>query len=279
MSSARDELDPRLITIDVIINGKVSSFSQPLYIKAVGVKYANQNQNEAEIVIANLKRDTANYILTQTSPFNRDKTTKQVIVKAGRKSYGLSTVFIGDITSSAISQPPDVFLTLRSLTKDSAKGDIVSIFNPPESTVFGVSNDLAKSLDLSLKFQALDKTVSNYSFTGGKLNQVNDIQSLGAYDVYVDDNVLVVKDTRTPLTGRTYLLDIDNGLVGKPQFNEQGIEVKFMFEGSFTLGAALKIKSITNPAANGDYVVYKLGFELTTREEPFYWVAEAARIN
>lgn len=279
MALNRNEIDPRLMTIDVIVNNKTLSFSQPLYIKAVGMKYANQNQNEAEIVIANLKKETANFLLTQTSPFNPNKTPKTVVVKAGRKSYGLTTVFIGNITSSAISQPPDVFLTLRCLTQNTAKGDVVSIFKPPESTVKSIAKDLADSLKLSFNFQAQDKSVSNYSFTGGKLNQIQDVQSLGAYDVFVDDDTLVVKDQAVPLTGKTYALDIDNGLIGKPEFTEQGVQVKYMFNGTSTLGGSLKLISKTNPATNGTYVIYKLGFELTTRDDPFYLVAEALRVG
>ncbi len=279
MASARQEVDPRLMTIDVVINGKTSSFSQPLYIKAVGTKYANQNQNEGEITIGNLKRETADYLLTQTSPFTLNKTPKTVIVKAGRQSYGLTTVFIGNITSSIISQPPDVFLTLRCLTKNSEKGNIVSITQAPETTVSTISQQLAATLGLNLNFQASNKTVSNYSFTGGALNQISDIQELGDYDAYIDDNVLVVKDILTPLSGKTIQVDLDHGMIEKPEFTEQGVKVKFMFDGVTTLGSALQLTSITNPAANGTYVIYKLGFELATREKPFYWIAEAARVK
>jgi hypothetical protein len=40
----------------------------------------------------------------------------------------------------------------------------------------------------------------------------------------------------------------------------------------------LEVRSKINPAANGTYTVYKLGFDLANRDTAFYLIAEASRV-
>ncbi len=66
-------------------------------------------------------------------------------------------------------------------------------------------------------------------------------------------------------------------MIGIPEFTEQGIKVKFLLDNRTTLGGGIQIESKIYPATNGNYVIYKLGFEITNRDKPFYWIAEATR--
>ena len=273
---ATTELDPRLLRISVEINGQLKSY-EDLDMSASGTKYANANQNECEVKISNLDQATRDYLLTETSPFNKNKTRKILRVEAGRVSTGYSLVFQGDITNAIGAQPPDITLALKAATGDYAKGQIVSRSQAGVVPLRNIAARIAQDLGLSLSFQAAPKQVSNYSFTGSAAKQVGQLGQLARVNAYVDDGALVVKDWNAPLADRVREVNLDTGMIGIPEFTETGIKVKLLFDNQTVLGGALRVTSRLNPAANGLYTVAKLGFELASRDTPFYFIAEATR--
>jgi len=267
--------DNRLLRIGIEINGRLQVY-EGLAMYARGSKYANANQNDCEITITNLSSVTRDQILSDVSPFNNNRTPKSFIVEAGRESYGYSKVFSGTIASATPSQPPDINLVLKALTKDDKKGEVIAR-SMPESKLSSVARNVAKDLGVTLQFEATDKVISNYNFTGGALKQVDELGKAGNVDVYVDDDLMIVKDTNKPLTNQIRILNIDTGLIGIPEITEQGIKVKFMFDNQTKLGGMLRVQSKINPATSGDYIIYKLSFDLSSRDNSFYWIAEAKR--
>ncbi len=271
-------LDPRIIEVSIQVNDVVKTYSQ-LAIIATGTKFANPLQNEAEVTIYNIDKQTQDFILSETSPYNLNRTPKIVTIKAGRQSYGTSLIYIGNIAYARVSQPPDIGLTLKCLTGNFAKGNIFSLSFPQGTPVDVIAAQFAQQAGLSLTFQAPNKNVANYAYSGALTQQVQSIQALDArYAAFIDDQTLVVKDGLVPLTGVLTILSAETGMIGIPEFTEQGIKVKFLLDNRTTLGGALQIKSQLYPAANGTYVIYKLSFEIATRDTPFYYIAEAARI-
>lgn len=244
---------------------------------ASGTKYANANQNECEVKITNLDKATRDYLLTETSPFNKNKKRKILTVEAGRVSTGYSLVFAGDITNAVGAQPPDITLTLKAATGDHAKGDIIATSQPGTAPLRNIASRVAQDLGATLLFQAKPKLISNYSFTGSKVKQVEQLGAMGRVNAYLDDTALIVKEFNAPLEQRTRELNLDTGMVGIPEFTEQGIKVKMLFDNQTVLGGGLRVTSKLNPAANGLYTVFKLGFELASRDTPFYYIAECTR--
>lgn len=270
------ELDPRLLRIGIEINGQLKLY-EGLAMTASGTKYANANQNECEVKITNLDQATRDYLLTETSPFNKNKKRKILTVEAGRKSTGYSLVFSGDITNAVGAQPPDITLTLKAATGDHAKGDIIAASQPGVAPLQNIASSVAQGLGASLVFEAKPKQISNYSFTGSKVKQIEQLGAMGRVNAYLDDNSLVVKDFNAPLEKRTRELNLDTGMIGIPEFTEQGIKVKMLFDSQTVLGGGINVTSKLNPAANGLYTVFKLGFELASRDTPFYYIAECTR--
>lgn len=275
---AANELDPRLLRIGIEIGGQLKLY-EGLAMTASGTKFANANQNECEVKITNLDEATRNYLLTETSPFNKSKKRKLLTVEAGRKSTGYSLVFAGDITNTVGAQPPDITLTLKAATGDYAKGQIIASSQPGVVPLRNIASRIAQDLGLSLTFEAKPKQISNYSFTGSAVKQVEQLGAMGRVNAYIDDRALVVKDFNAPLAKRTRELSPDTGMIGIPEFTEQGIKVKMLFDNQTVLGGGVNITSKINPAANGLYTVFKLGFELASRDAPFYYIAECARAN
>ena len=270
------ELDPRLLRIGIEINGKLKLY-EGLAMTASGTKYANANQNECEVKITNLDQATRDFLLTETSPFNKNKKRKLLTVEAGRVSPGYSLVFAGDITNAVGAQPPDITLTLKAATGDYAKGIIIASSQPAVAPLKNIAAKVAKDLGLGLTFQATAKQISNYSYTGSAVKQVEHLGSMGRVNAFIDDKTLVVKNFNTALERRVRELNLDTGMIGIPEFTEQGIKVKMLFDNQTTLGGGIRITSKLNPAANGLYTVFKLGFELASRDTPFYYIAECTR--
>lgn len=248
-------------------------------LRATGTKFANALQNQCTVTISNIDKATQDFILTEVSPYNLNRTPKIVQVQAGRVSTGLTTVYRGNVVKAIVSQPPDVSITLTSLTSNFLKGNIISRnyggITPLETICAGVSQDTQTLLN----FQATNQNIANYSFGGGALNQVELLNGLGGINAFIDDDQLIVKNAMTPLRGITRVLSAETGMIGIPEFTEQGIKVKMLFDNQTRLGSGLQINSTQYPAANGNYVVYKLNFDLASRDVPFYYIAEAARIS
>lgn len=272
-----NELDPRIISVTIEINGQTKTYSSPLNITATGTKYGNALQNECTITIDNLDVETQDYLLTETSPYNRNFTQKTVTVRAGRESYGTAIIYIGNIVTISVSQPPDIRITLKCLTGNFLKGNIISRNQAGAVALSFLSSQIAQDTNTVLNFQANDKSIANYQFGGGALNSVELLSQSGNINAFIDDNTLVVKNAFIPLTGTTRILSAETGMIGIPEFTEQGIKVKFLLDNQTKLGGGLEVKSVQYPATNGNYVIYKLGFQIASRDTPFYYIAEAAR--
>jgi len=271
------ELDPRVIKISIEVNGRLKTYDGSLALTANGTKYANPLQNECQVTLSNLDKTTQDSILTETSPYNLNRTPKTIIVEAGRQSYGTAVIYRGNIVSSTLSQPPDLTITLKCLTGNFLKGNILSRSQPGSVTLSQLSKQIAQDNNTLLNFQATDRNISNYSYAGAALKQVDVLGTMGGINVFIDDNVLVVKDAWVPLNNTLRVLNAETGMIGIPEFTEQGIRVKFLLDNRTTLGGSLQIESKEYPAVNGVYVIYKLGFQIASRDTPFYYIAEAAR--
>lgn len=271
------ELDPRIVKVSIEVNGVFKTYSSPLAITVNGTKYGNALQNEAEVILENLDRETQDFILTETSPYNLNRTPKTVIVEAGRVSYGTAIIYRGNVVTAMVTQPPDIGIVLKCLTGNFIKGNIITRNQPGQATLFQISSQINQDIGTVLNFQATDRNIANYSFAGAALKQVDVLGAMGNLNAFIDDSALVVKNAFIPLSNTLRILSAETGMIGIPEFTEQGIKVKFLLDNRTVLGGSLRIISQQYPAANGDYVIYKLGFQIATRDTPFYYIAEAAR--
>lgn len=270
------EYDPRVLRVGVQV-GDLVNWYQDLSLSVSGSKTSNDNQADCTVKLTNLSKEVRDYLLKETSPFNKNAIKKRIVVQAGRKSTGVVRVFEGDITKSSISQPPDIELTLTAKANNAMKAKMVTQTFAEQAKLLEIAKKVAKDLELSLNFQAKDKNIRSYSYTGPALKQVTKLAEMGNVNAYIDDEFLIVKDSDKPLMGKRKILNVESGMVGIPELTEKGIKVKFLFDPDTTLGAELKIESNLNPAAVGDYIIYKLDFSLSNHSTDFYWTAEAKR--
>lgn len=270
-------LDLRRIRIGIEINGQIN-FYEGLRVKVSGTKYASPTQNDCTVVISGLKQETRDFILTETSPFNANRTPKRLIVDVGRVSYGLFRLFIGDIVSAEPSSPPDLDLTIKAKTENAQAGNVISTSAGASITLSALTQRIASDLGLTPTFQAQDKNIANYTHTGSALAQVQRLAAAGGVDAFIDDKQLVVKSASSPISGKLRILNKDTGMVGIPKGDEKGVKVQFLIDPNAAIGGALRIDSRMNKSLNGDYVIEQLAFEAASHDTPFFYTATATRL-
>lgn len=269
-------IDQRILRIGIEVSGQLQWY-EGLQMTARGSKGVTDTQNSCFASIVNLSKDVRNYILTETSPFNKNKTPKKLIVEAGRVSTGTARLFVGNIISSSPTQPPDIGLDLNAQTGAFKKGELVARSGPAREKLSAIAKRVGEDLEATVVFEAEDKFIANYSFSGANLRQVNALAETGNVDAYLDDETLVVKDRGKPLKNRVKIINSTSGMIGIPEATERGVKVKILFDLETDLGGEIELTSELNPALDGNYTIFKIDFDLASRDTAWYLDIEASR--
>jgi hypothetical protein len=268
--------DLRRIRFGIEISGRINWY-EGLRVRAGGTKFANAQQNECTLTVSGLSMSTRDHLLTETSPFNSNRTPKRLIIEVGRVSTALFRIFIGDIVSAEPSAPPDVDVIIKAKTQSAQAGNVVAIASGPISKLSAISQRVADEIGLGLDFQALDKNISNFSYTGAALKMVNLLQDSGGVRAFIDDETLIVKNYGSALSGRIRILGAETGMVGIPKATEKGLDVTFLIDSESLLGGMIRLDSKMNKSLNGDYVIDQLKFDVASHEDPFFYSATCSQ--
>ena len=268
--------DLRRIRFGIEISGRINWY-EGLRVRAGGTKFANAQQNECTLTVSGLSMSTRDHLLTETSPFNSNLTPKRLIIEVGRVSTALFRIFIGDIVSAEPSSPPDVDVIIKAKTQSAQAGNVVAIASGPISKLSAISQRVADEIGLGLDFQALDKNISNFSYTGAALKMVNLLQDSGGVRAFIDDETLIVKNYGSALAGRIRILGADTGMVGIPKATEKGLDVTFLVDSESLSGGLIRLDSKMNKSLNGDYVIDQLKFDVASHEDPFFYSATCSQ--
>lgn len=271
-------IDLRRIRIGIEVDGGINWYEdQNMNVTASGTKYANPLQNDCTAVISGLSTATRDYILTETSPFNSNRTPKRLIVEAGRVSSGVFRLFVGDIISSEPGSPPDVNLTIKAKTQNAQSGNIIAVDGAATQKLSAIADRVAREIGVALDFVATDKNIANFSYTGAALKMIELLQQAGRVRAFIDDEVLIVKDYGKSHIGRIKVLNQESGMVGIPKPTESGLDVQYIIDGESLLGGMLRIDSRMFKAVNGDYIIDELKFEVSSHGDAFFYTAKCSR--
>lgn len=262
-------MDNRILQVGIEVNGQLNVYTDARMTVRIN-KSSDSKQNTCEVTIANLLKETIDYLITETSPWNPAKKPKILTVIAGRESIGTERIYTGEVVLSVPSLPPDIILTMRAQTSESTKYKWAAISTPKNIQLSELSKIVADSYSLKLKMEATDKTVSNYAFNGPLAKQVQKLEMVGDIDAYIDDETLVVKDLGKPLKNLARVVSMNTGMVGTPTLDEKGIRVRVLYDPEYSLGMQIEIQSELNKAANGQYVVYNMAYSLANNDRDWY---------
>ena len=269
-----DKIDCRKIVVELDLES-VRKRYEGLAIKYSVTKTGNGQMNEATIGICNMLKEDRDYILKTASPLRRHKQRKSITLLVGTEEKGVVKLFSGDITEATVTQPPDIWLTVKAKTGYFSRSSLVSVAGQDKEKLSDLTTRVAETMGLQAVFQAEDKIVGSYSFTGGAGLQVDKLGEAALVNAYVEDDKLIVRPEGEPLKGKVRKLDKTSGMVGIPELNEQGVKVKMIHDLETTVGFQLDIESDLNPAANGSYVIHKVTFTGESHGQPYYIDAEA----
>jgi len=268
--------DDRIVKVIIEVGNEIKTY-EDLQIQASGTKTNNALQNEFEIKITNLSKATRDFILSESNILDRNKINKRITLEAGRKSYGTSIIYVGDIRMVTVSQPPDIAIIIKTYTGNQSKNEVVSRSQGALVSLSVLSKQIALDLGLELIFQATDKQISNYSFTGAKLTQINKLNEMGGINAFVDDTRLIVTDKDKPIIGAIKILNKNTGMIGVPQLTERGLTAKMLLDNETLIGGVVEVESTINTSVNGTYVIYKMSYDIASRDNNFYVTIECNR--
>lgn len=266
--------DQRVVRVGLQIDGEFIFF-EGLDIRANGRIFANGLPAQSTIRISNMTRATRNYVLTKASPLiplQGERKPILVTLDVGRESYGTFTLYEGNSFASGATQPPDIGITLQSLTKNLFAALIGGYSQSGERSLRIICQSVATTLGLNLDFQATDKNIDNYSYTGDAYYQLYKLNQMGGIQAMIDGKKLVVLNANESRgDSEPRLISISTGMVGIPQVSSEGVTVRIMVDNSIKIGGDVRIESIVNPSANGTYKVNQINFDIANRAQPFYY--------
>ena len=271
-------IDQRIVRVGIVFDGVITWY-EDLWIEAKGVKLSNTIMGQAEVVILNLSREARERILQETNPFLNRGNLIPIIVEAGRVSYGTTTLYQGEIFRSEAMPKPNVGVRLRCIQGYANRSKIVSLGAKEISKLSTIAAWVAESNGYDLSFEIPEKNIGSYSFTGSSQAAITQLEALcgNGSSVYVDNGTMFVRANGTPSKGYPVRqLDKYSGLM-KASGTEYGCKAEMLFDNVTRIGGQIDLESEINPSLNGSYTVRRLGFHVTSRDLPFYYVAECDR--
>lgn len=270
-------LDARLIQVGVQVGTDLRIYDQDMSITCNIVKSCNALQNEATVTIVGLAKIVRDQLLSETSPYNRNYTPKALSISAGRASTGVFSIYTGNIIETSVTQAPDIVTTIKSKTLNFAKQIVIAKAFAAQTKLSVIAQSVAADLGLVPVFEATDRNINNFSFTGPQTKLLNKLNECLGVTAYVDDNKLVVRDTVSPLKNVVHVLSEESGMIGAPELTDVGVRVKYLLDPQTQLSGKLTIQSTLNPSLSGDYTIYNLAHVLASRDVAFYTIADCVR--
>lgn len=267
--------DNRIVRLGIEIDGDLKMF-EGLDIRAIGQKFASPQSSVCIIKVSNLTREQKNLIMTRATPMlvpnDPNAAPIPVTLDVGRQSKGTFRLFEGTCWASHVTMPPDIGITLMSTTNNLAASFMQSVNMGETASLKAIASSVATSFNLILNFTATDRQIANFHWTGGLQMAMNKLARAADVRVFSDGKVLSVWDNGMTIGGAdAFTLSAENGMIGIPEVTQSGVKVRMLIDARPRIGGPITIKSLANPAVNGNYVISTINYELTSRDDPFWY--------
>ncbi len=270
--------DPRIVQVAIAFPDETLTF-EGLAIYASGRIFRATLNNTCECRIYNLTKDQRNYILSATSPLNNPHQKIAMSLNVGRESYGTFTLFNGYIILSRATQPPDIGISLTSLTNGLEIGVTLGSTQGALTQLRTIASKIAENNGLTLDFRATDRQISNYSYNGSVAYELHELNDMGDIVASINSGILTVVDAAQVNNDGSILVNAANGMVGIPEFTFQGVKVKIMINNQVKVGNKITLQSAQLPAANGDYLVQRIDYDVSSRDQQFFYTLDCVVLS
>lgn len=267
------------IEIETIDNGKKQlKRLDGLSIRAKVSRKRGSLLSEGNISIANLKSSDIEYLTTYTSPYINPSKRKKLNIYAGYSQTGYGRIFTGDIYKALPSDLPDTWLNIEAKSLYYQNRIPIS-YSVENMSMKENAQSIANNLGLQLDWQATtQKNIEVFNFTGSLKGLINKFNKTGDVVMFEDNGKLKVQDKiQKPSSKKIKLVSEETGLIGLPEPDQFGVKFKCLCDVSVSCGDWISLKSKRLASINGNYQVYTLDFDVTSREQAFYSIIYAKR--
>ena len=275
-------LKERIILVKFVLStGETVEIENTLHMDVKIKKTTAAASNEADIRVINLNRDVAKSIIEASAKIYTTRTTRNkctVYVTAGSADGELSDIFAGDVVTARLTGDTDQVLEIKAQT--GFYGNLTQVarsFPQKQTTAKTVCESLANTYGVELKFDATNVPIYRYSFSGDPSQEMRMLLSDYGVACTIDDNVLLARDIGAAANYDIKVVNADTQMIGYPELDEHGVKVVALFDAQFKIGGKIDVSSVKNPAANGQYVVHEVNYDLSNYAAKFEMALTTAK--
>lgn len=227
--------------------------------------------SEANVSIANLTRSDIEYLTTYMSPYVNPGIKKKINIYAGYDTIGYGRIFTGDIYKALPSDIPDTWLNIEAKSLFYQNRIPIS-YSATNISMEEAGKSIANQLGLNFDWQAdTQKNIDIFNFRGSKAQLIEKYNSFGDVVAFEDNGVFKVQNkTSKRESNQIKLISAATGMIGIPEPDQFGVKVKTFVDPSLACGDWIKLESDRLKAVNGEYQIYSLDFDITSREQAYY---------
>ena len=222
-------------------------------------KQGGDERPSCTVTIGNLNIDVVRKLTTLSfRPLQRFK--NQITINAGDVEKQLQTVFIGDFENAYgdFQSVPTMNLQVKAIAAQHG-----ALMATPATSVDG-TEQVAKLMEqwaveagYTLDNRGVNASVKNAVYRGSPVEKAKTLARDVGIDLIIDDGKFTITPNNTPIDGNAVLVDAQHGLLGYPQFSNDGIQFTSIFNPNYKIGGLVKVDSIV-PRASGIWKITKI---------------------
>ena len=249
--------------------------------QAVIMQYNSTAQGMLELAIYGLPLEMINR-LTRIGTVQNQYKINTILVAAGDQDGVMSVVYQGQIDQAFgnFMGMPEVALIVvaRAATVAAVKPVNASSYRGA-ADVGQIMQDLANTMGLQFVNENVQVQLSNPYFRGTALDQVKSCAQAANINYSIDKGILRIWGKGTAIGGDAIEVSVDTGLIGYPNFSENGIELTTLFNPNYALGGNVDVKSTLTPAC-GKWNIWRVIHSIASETPGGQWLSQvsAARL-
>lgn len=240
------------------------------------VKAGLPSADHAEIRVWGLTTSIMNHATDLGKPLARIR-NNTVTVSAGDDTAGMSQVFAGTIMTAYgdFTDPPNASLNITAISNQvDATKPVKPLSFPGGSDVTVIAAQIASSMGKNLVNSGVSGIVlSNQYLPGTAFDQLKALAVAANINADASGQTLDIWPKTGKRGGAVPDIGPTSGLVGYPEYCDQGVAIKAEYQPGFVLGGQFNLTtSITN--AKGLWNILKLTYDLESETPDGPWFVE-----
>lgn len=206
--------------------------------------------DRAEVRVFGLPPSIMNEVTTLGVPISMTRKNNTILVEAGDVGGVMATVFFGDIGKSFqnFDNQPDTFFQVIAWT-----GAIPAMVPTPPISVQGgadvatMMSGIATGMGYAFENNGVQAQLSNPYFAGTAIDQAHELAMAANIELQIDSATFPPTVAIWPKNGTRGgsipLISVDSGLIGYPQYRDQAIAFRCLFNPNIRIAGQIELRS------------------------------------